>query len=237
MEHLTSNIVCKRVMRNGEKYEEHSVLLKEHAMDIYVDGECYTSVRCTKEWLEELVIGRLAADGMLSSMEEMKELKSSEDQSVVDVELVSENDMALNLYDFVKEEKIYYPDEWVFAMIDTMAADTPIHEKTRSAHSCFLFKEGELVFSCEDIGRHNAVDKVIGYAIKNQVNLTKCAVYTSGRVPFDMADKIAVAGIPVLVSKGMPSMQAVQLAEETGITLICGTKADQIKIYVDHRKK
>ena len=222
--------------RNGESNEEHGVLLMEHAMDIYTDGEMYTSVVCTKEWLSELVIGRLICDGMISSIDEVKSLKISEDYSVADVEIVSGVD-DLEEGCFGDNRECVYPDEWIFAMADTMAAGMELHEKTWATHSCFLYKQGEVIFCCEDISRHNAVDKVIGYAVKNRIDLSQCALYTSGRVPTDMVDKVITAGIPVLVSKGMPTFQAVELAKEAGITLVCGSRRDQMRIYVDNRRK
>ena len=237
--------------RNGENIVEHGVLLKEHAMDIYVGGEFYTSVVCTEEWLSELVIGRLLCDGMIKSMDEVESLKISEDHSVADVEIaevcestgnsmeedsdISEMGVKHLLESGEDECEKFWLDEWIFSMADTMAAGMPLHEMTWSAHSCYLFRQGELLFSCEDISRHNAVDKVIGYAVKNKIDLSQCAVYSSGRVPVDMMDKIIVSGIPILVSKGMPTLQAVELAKEAGVTLICGARRDQMRVYVDYR--
>lgn len=220
--------------RNGESNEEHSVLITEHAMDIYTDGEMYTSVVCTKEWLPELVIGRLICDGMISSIDEVKTLKISEDYSVADVEIVSGAEK-MEEECFGDNRECEYSDEWIFSMADTMAAGMALHEKTWATHSCFLYKQGELLFCCEDISRHNAVDKVIGFAVKNKIDLRQCAIYTSGRVPVDMVDKVITAGISVLVSKGMPTFQAVELAKEAGMTLICGARRDQMRIYVDNR--
>jgi len=233
------NFIC--IKRNGERNEEHSVLLNEHAMDIYTDGQFYMSVVCTQEWMEELVIGRLVSDGMIKSMNEMKSLRISEDYSVVDVELLEAPEIMEGIY-AIKDNcemisSCFYPDEWVFAMADTMAAGMPLHERTWATHSCYLFGQGKLLFSCEDISRHNAVDKVIGYAVKNKIGLSQCALYTSGRVPSDMIDKVIIAGIPVLVSKGMPTMQAVELAKDEKITLICGARRDQMRIYTDYREK
>lgn len=233
MMQLTGDITCKCIKRTGESSTERSVLLKEHAMDIYIDGELYTSVVCTEDRLEELVIGRLVCDGMIQSIDEIKSLKISEDHSVVDIELDGSVINSSSLF----AEDVRYPDEWIFAMADTMAAGMLLHEKTWSTHSCFLFMQGELLFSCEDISRHNAVDKVIGYAVKNRIDLSQCAVYSSGRVPVDMIDKIVAARIPVLVSKGMPTLQAVELANEARITLVCGARKDQMRIYTDYRVK
>ena len=226
------NCIC--IGRNGNKNEEHSVLLKEHAMDIYTDDEYYLSVTCTEEYLEELVIGRLVADGRISRMEEISAIKVSEDRSCVDVWTCEENissDMEK------KAAEIFYPDEWVFCMADTMAEGMPIHDKTWMAHCCFLFRENKLLFACEDISRHNAVDKVIGLAVKNQVKLSECALYTSGRVPLDLVEKIRITGIPVLVGKGMPTAQAVELCRDEKITLICGARCDRMKVYTDFRGK
>ena len=248
MKQLTGDVINNCIKRTGETSNEHGVLLKEHAMDIYVSvcptkesgvdslgaGEFYASVVCTEELLEELVIGRLVCDGMIKSVDEVKSLEISEDHSVADVELV---DKGMEKDTFFSTCAVDCPDEWIFAMADTMAEGMPLHEQTWATHSCYLFRQGKLLFSCEDISRHNAVDKVIGYAVKNRIELSQCALYTSGRVPADMIDKVIVAGIPVLVSKGMPTMQAVELAREAEVTLICGARRDQMRIYTDYRKK
>lgn len=237
MTQLTGDMIYKCIKRTGDGSEEHGVLLREHAMDIYTDGEFYTSVVCTADKLEELVIGRLVCDGMIRSLDEVKSLKVSEDRSVADVAIIQNEVLDYDDPEFCQNLQIVYPDDWIFAMADVMAAGMELHEKTWVAHSCFLYLQDKLLFSCEDISRHNAVDKVIGYAIRNGLDLSKCAVYSSGRVPVDMIDKIVVAGIPVLVSKGMPTMQAVELAKEAGVTLVCGARKDQMRIYTDNRIK
>ena len=125
--------VCMK--RNGESSEEHGVLLKEHAMDIYTDGEFYTTVVCTEEWLFELVLGRLLCDGMITSMDEVKSLKMVEDHSVVDVELFQKETWNLSESDSSERLQISYPDEWIFHMADAMAVGMPLHEQTWSTHS------------------------------------------------------------------------------------------------------
>ena len=237
MMQLTGDITYNCVERTGESSKEHGVLLVEHAMDIYTDGEFYTSLVCTEDRIEELVIGRLVCDGMIRTMDEVKSLVLTDDHSVVDVEIIQNEAVELSDIYASGNVPISCSDEWIFSMADTMAAGMSLHEKTWSTHSCFLFMQGELLFSCEDISRHNAVDKVIGYAVKNRIDLSRCALYNSGRVPVDMLDKIVVAGIPVLVSKGMPTMQAVELAKEARITLVCGARKDKMRIYTDYREK
>lgn len=130
-----------------------------------------------------------------------------------------------------------YKTSWLFSMADRMAEEMPLHEETWATHSCFLYQEGKLLFACEDIGRHNAVDKVIGFAILNKIELSRCAIYSSGRVPSDMTEKVIRAGIPVLVSKGVPTAEAVELAKKYHLTLICSARRDRMNLFTDFRKR
>lgn len=96
----------------------------------------------------------------------------------------------------------------------------PLHEATWSTHSCFLAYKGKIVYSCEDIGRHNALDKAIGYALMHDYDFHECAVFTTGRLPIDMITKVIRAGIPLVASKKTPTAEAVKLAQEYGLTRI-----------------
>ena len=127
------------------------------------------------------------------------------------------------------------PVEWkpeaVFRIADEFALDKTVHARTRGAHSAFLCDlDGRILCMREDIGRHNAFDKVVGWALLNGVDLAKCMLYTSGRVPSDMASKAIRAGIPILVSKSVATDQGVALARAYGLTLICEAKPMQFDL-------
>ena len=107
----------------------------------------------------------------------------------------------------------------------------PIHGKTWATHSCFLARRDDLLFECEDIGRHNALDKAIGYALRHGIDLKECIIYSSGRIPTDMAIKAVRAGIPLLASKASPSREAVTLAKGYGLTLVCAARRDRMKLF------
>ena len=119
----------------------------------------------------------------------------------------------------------------IFSLAREFSKETALHVKTGGTHSCILASEGETVFVSEDIGRHNAVDKAVGYALLNGIDLSRCMLFTSGRVPVDMVQKVIAAGIPVLVSKSVPTSESVELAREYGLNLVCRAWPDKCEIY------
>lgn len=131
----------------------------------------------------------------------------------------------------VMPEAVWEP-AWVYRAAKTFFdADTPLHRRTSSTHSAFLIAGGEILCTAEDIGRHNALDKVIGYGLLNGISMEKCCVFTSGRVPVDVAKKALRAGIPVLISKERPTDDAVKLAQAHGLTIIGRAREDSFDVY------
>ena len=114
--------------------------------------------------------------------------------------------------------------EWVDALAAAMSAGLPLYQATHAVHSCFVLHEGRILCACEDIGRHNALDKAVGSMLLAGVPLSECVLYTSGRVPMDMVRKAIRAGVPALVSKTMPTVQSLELAAEYGLQFVCGRK-------------
>jgi FdhD protein len=103
--------------------------------------------------------------------------------------------------------------------------------KTGALHASVLFYKGELAIRCEDIGRHNSVDKVVGHAILNNLRLSDCVIGCTGRQPSGMVQKAAYAGIPIIVSRAASTDQGIRTAEKTKITLICFTREGRFTIY------
>jgi FdhD protein len=119
----------------------------------------------------------------------------------------------------------------VFDLYEDFALDTMFHSLTRGTHSCRLWLDGAIVYTAEDIGRHNAMDKVIGYALINGIDMTKTIVFTSGRIPLDMARKVVCAHIPVLASKAAPTDEAIRLCRASGVALVVLSKSGHALVY------
>ena len=249
---IKEDILYHRITSDGQSEMCNTSVLKEHVLDVYINDILTMKLICIPQFLSELVLGRLLTEGIICGTDEIEVIYVCEygkrakvllkkTDGVVTSNYVENtascctgnhilNDYFLN-YDKVYPVKpIVWEADWIFRLAEGFSKDTPLHRETGATHSCYLSRRGELLFQCEDIGRHNALDKVIGYAMRNCIDLTECIVYTSGRIPTDMAIKAIRAGIPVLAGKAAVSVEAILLAREYKLTLI-RAGAGSMKLY------
>ena len=123
----------------------------------------------------------------------------------------------------------------VSALPERLRASQAAFEATGGLHASGLFTaEGELLHVREDVGRHNALDKIVGRAfLDGLLPLSELVLCVSGRLSFELVQKAAVAGCPVLVAVGAPSSLAVELAGDRGITLCGFVREASLNVYTE----
>ncbi len=253
LEMATEQHMATHFSSRGQSFRYPDDLVAEHTMEIYLNDTPAYEVVCSPTDLPELVLGRLLSNGVIQSTDEVELLylcenglrakvylpkwePATEHPGVEQVSTCCTGNRTIA--DLFRNQTpprhlrpIAYEQRWIFRLAEAMKEDMPLYAATHGTHSCLLMHKGEILRRAEDIGRHNALDKVLGWALMQGILLEECIVYTSGRIPVDMVMKVIRAGVPVLASKAMPTRESVLLAEEFGLSLIGAARKDSMVVF------
>lgn len=199
-------------------------LAVEHDLEVLLDKHPGLHLTCTPEHLDELIIGHLFTKKLIRGIDDIESLFISEQGQQAQV-LFREMPVCDKGRDTHKKKHRFqrpvdWEPSWLRALVSCDGDEKPLYKTTRAVHASYLLKNGKLLCCREDLSRHNTLDKVIGYALIHSIDMTRCLLYTTGRMPTDMVFKVISAGIPVLASKTYPTDLAVKMAKHAGLTLI-----------------
>jgi len=218
----------------GEYIRLRDLMVHEMALALEIDGAAARTLYCSPSELKELVVGHLYTQGYIRSLEDIASLELDRDAGRAVVRLrPAEPAPRSALCDTLRfDPKILLENQQRFYDHSTL------QKATAGTHCCALCDDSGTYFSCIDISRHNAMDKLAGTALLRGIPLEDKYILTSGRVPMDMIQKVAAMTVPMIVSRSTPTIAAVETARAAGITLLGFSRENRFNIYsAPHRLK
>lgn len=239
----------------GKEIEEISdTVVIEYPFTIYLDDEEFITLLCTPKSLENLAIGFLQSEGIIDSKEDIKEINIDKEKGLAYVWTSRNNTLRKKLYkkrtitsgcgkgtifynvvDSFKTKRIMQTIkleyENIYKLMREFNKKSELFLKTGGVHSCGLCDDKNILVFEEDIGRHNALDKILGRALKEDIDLKNKIIITSGRVSSEILIKVGKRNIPVVISRSAPTNLSIDIARELNITLIGFVRGNKMNIY------
>ncbi len=251
-------LVTNQVLRfeNGEVQLVEDVVVTEFPVTIMLNGQEFATLVCSPQSIEELVVGFLASEGIISSHEDIKELEVVETigKAIVTTHRVNKlNEMfhskryvtsccgkSRQSFYFYNDARMVKPIETknkvlsiqdCFHLMETLQKSSTIFQDTGGVHNAALCDENGIIVARSDIGRHNALDKIYGYCLKHSISIEDKVIVFSGRISSEILLKAAKIKCGIVLSKSAPTELALRLAEELGITTVGFIRNKTLNIY------
>ncbi len=228
---------------------EKDLVVEERRVEIYVGGRPYVSVMATPARLEHLALGYLFTEGLVAKISDVKSVSADGLKVMVEVHgnppaapararscgfglgSVTLKGLQLENIDVQKCAPPFITAERIVRLMEEFNQLSELFWKTGAVHSAWLLR-GEHRFFAEDVGRHNALDKVIGMYLSEAASSGQGGLmFATGRISAEMLLKTARAGLGALISRGSASSLAVELAEKLNIILIGFSRGNQFKVF------
>ncbi|HSQ87577.1 formate dehydrogenase accessory sulfurtransferase FdhD [Romboutsia sp.] len=245
-----------------KRYEKDSLestvdsVIVEYLFTIFIDSEEFITLMCTPKSLKELAIGFLHSESIIESISDIKSITVFEEKGYVNIEL--NNRDLLNEKTNKKrvitsgcgKGSMYYNEldrltlntnssnrereySWISKVMNEFNKMSKLFLETGGVHSVALSDFDKIIFFEEDIGRHNALDKVIGKCLEDNIDIKDKVILTSGRITSEIVLKCAKLNINYIISRSAATNVAIDLSNVMNIRLIGFARGKRMNIYSD----
>jgi len=225
---MYKKLPCIRVDDGKCEKGLHEVI-EEAPIALFVNGRHAMTAMMSPVQLEDFVTGYLYTEQIIKNVDEIESIRIEKNRMSV---------ITKNLF------RVLGPKKTILSRISTAdirnaakaVLNSELHVTTGGIHIVALLDKVKILAISEDIGRHNALDRVIGFALRNKIDLGKTWVIVSGRISSEMVRKCLIAGIPIIVSRGATTTLAVETAEKTGLTVVGFARSSKMVVYTHSQR-
>ena len=249
----TKPLTAVRITSEGKKPKEELVV-REVPLTIILNSKELVTLLCTPSGLTHLAVGFLASEGLLKEKEDIKEMVLNEkgwyiqinvDESTIDLEALSSRRLITSgcagVASFYRstdarlaapiDSPLRISRDQVFSLMKRFQQKSSLFRKTGGVHSCALGTTEEIQVFADDIGRHNAVDKVFGECLLKDISTIDKVLLTSGRVSSEILLKVVKRQVPIIISPAAPTDLATDLAQKLNLTVIGFVRGKRMNVY------
>lgn len=248
----TEQVRIQRIT-DRERAETEDTVVREFPLTIVLNNQELVTLLCSPEKLKDLALGFLASEGLIKSKADVKSLLLDDRRGVVRIETAGPTFMEQGsvFKRFIttgcgKGAAFYSPadvgqgrvesgvrisPERVFSLMKDFQSRSAVFQETGGVHSAALSDGERILIFCEDIGRHNAIDKIFGRCLWESIPTQDRIILTSGRISSEILFKVAKRGIPILISRSAPTDLAVKTAHDLGITVVGFARGRRMNVY------
>jgi FdhD protein len=235
-------------LKGGKVDEVKGEVVREQPLVVYVNEEKFATILCSPIKLDCLVVGYLWLEKVIASLDDVARLEVSEVDGRADVTLTREVELPTEriltsgcgggitfridprLFPKLHSSLKVRPEQ-LFQRMKELYAEAIHYRASRGIHGAALTDGDRLLVVAEDVGRHNAVDKVKGEALLKGIPTTDRVLLSTGRISSEMLLKAARMGVPLAASRTSPTEMAVSLAEQLGITVVGYLRPESLNLY------
>jgi len=251
-----SEIIEKRpatAIKDGVALATHYNVVRELPLTIILNDEELATLVCSPHELKTLAVGFLVSEGLLQNPDDLLEVSCREEQGVIWIRtscpfqgdgFLKRNFTSccgkgrpslhfINDYNQIQPvaSDVTFTAKQVIRYSALLDENSDVFKLTGGVHEAALAHGESLVVRYDDIGRHNALDRVLGYTFLNRIDTSDKAVVLSGRVASEMLTKAARIGVPLVVSRSAPTSLSIDLAEQLGITIAGFARGNSFNVY------
>jgi len=243
-------------LSTGSTKKSTDFVAQEVPLYLFINKTFWAMILCSPSNLKELSVGHLLSEGVIKSVEEIEAIELRPQESSCYVQLKDNVNVKARIrlsrlhtrvicsacsssvpYRYTRKpakihSQLAVKAQVILDAVMQLNSKAELYKKTGAVHVAAICKaDGAIIALAEDIGRHNAIDKVVGIAALNKVDFEQCFLAFSGRLPSDVVFKVAKVGLPIIASLGAALDSGITLAEQTNLTLIGFIRDKRMNIY------